>query len=414
MGHACGPGLGSEPGFTWNFAQALSAKHQVWVLAYPQHRPAVERFLAETPNRNLNFHWVVSNHPLDPWKPERGERGIRIHYVLWVAEAYRQAEELCRDHLIDVVHHISLGTVGAPPPLWRLPVPALWGPIGGGQTTHPRYLPYFGRQRWAERIRTARVNALRFSWGLRRTARHCHLIFATNRETAQLLKRVGSSRVEILLDACLPVDSIPAHVPNGQRNPAKFTLLWAGRLEHRKGLMLGLQALTQVKRELPLELLVAGSGPQEAELKSLVRKLGLESRVTFLGSVPFEHMSALFARASVFLFTSLRDSFGSVVLEAMAQAVPILTLNHQGVGTLLPDAAAIKVDALDPQRTIDGLVSAIERLAASPEMLDCMRTAAWEFAREQVWSRRAESMSGIYEKLYNGGRQLVAPGTRPA
>src|SRR5450755_3012022 len=169
IGHACGPGLGSEPGNTWNWAQFLSIKHRVWVITYPEHKTDVEAYLAQNPNPNLCFVWVTTNHPLDRWSPERGERGIRIHYMFWLSEAYKRAVVLCSNIAMDVAHHISWGTIGAPPPLWRLPVPALWGPIGGGQTTPPQYLSFFGKQHWAERIRTVRVKALRLSRKLRVT-----------------------------------------------------------------------------------------------------------------------------------------------------------------------------------------------------------------------------------------------------
>lgn len=399
VGHACGPGLGSEPGFTWNWAQSLSAQHRIWVIAYPQHRAAVEQWLRENPNPNLQFVWVVTNHPLDPWKPERGDRGIRIHYMLWVAAAYREARRLCHEVSIDLVHHVSLGTVGAPPPLWKLPVPAIWGPIGGGQTTDPRYLSFYGKQRWAERVRTARVKFLRRSRSLRKTAQNCQVIFATNRETGELLKGVRAPRVEILLDGGLPVGYVSPTLPSFTGDPNRLTLLWAGRLEHRKGLALGLKALASVKKSTSVTLLVAGSGPQENELKLLSQELGLEGRVTFLGSVPYAQMPALFRSASAFLFTSLRDSFGSVVLEAMAHAVPILTLDHQGVGTFVPREAAMKIPVADPAATIQGVASAIEELASNPGRLLAMREAAWKFARQQTWDERAGRMSDWYERV---------------
>jgi glycosyltransferase involved in cell wall biosynthesis len=412
IGHACGPGLGSEPGFTWNWAQFLSITHRVWVIAYPEHRIQVEAYLAQHPNPNLCFVWVTTKHFLDRWKPERGERGIRIHYMCWLPEAYKRAAELCREVAIDVAHHVSLGTVGAPPPLWRLPVPKFWGPIGGGQTTPPPYLSFFGRQHWAERIRTARVKLLQLSRKLRVTARSCSVIFATNRDTADLLNRAGATGVRMLLDCGLPPAYGPACLPSSLSRPRDFTLLWAGRLEHRKGLALALQALAKVKHT-PVKLLIAGRGPQQEQLESLTRELGLAEQVRFLGSVPYDQMPGLFESTSAFLFTSLRDSFGSVVLEAMAHGLPVITLDHQGVGTFVPDTAAVKVAVSNPEQTIAALASAIEEMAASPGVVQSMRLAAWSFAREHTWDRRAERMSKAYEEVVAAGRGSV-PANVPA
>lgn len=74
IGHACSPGLGSEPGFTWNWAQQLSIHHPVWVVAHPQFRS-----------------------------------------LLWLPEAYRVGQQLVLQHSIDIAHHVSWGTLGAPP-----------------------------------------------------------------------------------------------------------------------------------------------------------------------------------------------------------------------------------------------------------------------------------------------------------
>jgi len=72
VGHGCSPRRGSEPSFTWNWAWHLSKYHQVWVLAHPHDRAAVEEFLMEHPNPNLSFVWVKPPARLDPWEVGRG------------------------------------------------------------------------------------------------------------------------------------------------------------------------------------------------------------------------------------------------------------------------------------------------------------------------------------------------------
>jgi glycosyltransferase involved in cell wall biosynthesis len=366
------------------------------VIAYPQHRNEIEAYLTRKPNPNLSFVWLTPDHPLDPWKPEKGERGIRIHYIFWLAKAYRRAAEICQAEGIDLAHHVSLGTVGAAPPFCDLPVPTVWGPIGGGQTVPGQFLTFFQSQRWAEIIRTARVKTLVFSRRLRRNAAACRMTFATNFETLTLLKRVGATSARVLLDCGLPPGDVPAHLPPSPQL-AEFTFLWVGRLEYRKGLALGLESLAKATN-VKVRLLVAGGGPQQSELESLTKKLGLSERVRFMGRVPHQQMPEVFASASAFLFTSLRDSFGSVVLEAMAYGLPILALNHQGVA-LVPDAASIKVPVTNPSQTIAALAASIDLLAASTDMVEKMRSAAWNFAREQTWDRRATYMSEVYEAI---------------
>jgi glycosyltransferase involved in cell wall biosynthesis len=406
IGHACGPEMGSEPGFTWNWAQHLSGQNDVQVITHPQFRSKIEAYLHEKPNPRVQFIWVDVKSALDSWDPARGERGIRVHYLLWLKEAYATARRLCQESNIDVAHHVSWGTMRAAPPFWQLPVPCVWGPIGGGQCAPISFLRYFGLKGAAQEIaRSFLTRTLYFSRKLRKSAQSANLILATNRETQKLLQAVTGTSVQLMLDGGLqadwisPTPALPANHPNGE-----FTLLWAGRLEHRKALPLALQALATAAG-VQARLLVAGSGVLRSKLEKMTLELGLGNRVEFLGSVPYQMMQPLFDRADAFLFTSLRDSFGSVVLEAMAKGLPIITLDHQGVGSFVPHAAGVKVPVTNPKETVRSLAVTIERLGQSPALLPAMRAASWSFAKEQTWTRRAEQMTKIYEEVTSRQRQ---------
>jgi glycosyltransferase involved in cell wall biosynthesis len=175
-------------------------------------------------------------------------------------------------------------------------------------------------------------------------------------------------------------------------------LLWVGKLIPRKALPLALEALLQVK-DLPVRLLIAGEGPMKQEWMNLARHLGLEDRARFLGFVELGRMPELYRSAHAFLFTSLRDSFCSQVLEAMAQSLPILTLDHQGVGDLVPDTGGIKVPVTTPEETVASLAQGIRRLVSSPEACREMGKASWECAQQHTWEKRAERMSRLYEDV---------------
>jgi glycosyltransferase involved in cell wall biosynthesis len=107
----------------------------------------------------------------------------------------------------------------------------------------------------------------------------------------------------------------------------------------------------------------------------------------------------IFRSAHAFLFTSLRDSAGSVVLEAMAHGLPIVTFNHQGVETFVPDEAGMKVPITTPHETIQSLARAIDELADSGPHIRRMQLAGWTFAKGQTWDRRAERMTQMYEQV---------------
>ncbi len=396
IGHACSPYLGSEPGFTWNWAWHLSQRHQVWVIAYPEFQADVESYLQAYPSPNLQICWVRSNSRWDFWDPTKSERGIRWHYWLWLQQALRVAQLLHQQHQFDLVHHVSLGTINVPSPFWQLNIPFIWGPIGGGQTFPWAFRDHLHTAWKQELARWLLTSVLKFHPAIQRTAQQCDLVLVTNRETRELVAH-HSKTVRTLLDAGLPAHLLPEQHPHRPvQDP--LTILWAGRLEARKGLGLGLQALVQLS-DLPLQLRIAGEGPLESLWRQEVVQLQLTDRVTFLGRVPWRQMVNLFRSSDLFLFTSLRDSFGSVVLEAMGQGLPIVTLDHQGVGDHVPATAGIKVPVTTPEPTIAALAQGLRQLYSNPALRHQMGHAAWTYAQSQTWDQRAQRMDQYYQEV---------------
>jgi glycosyltransferase involved in cell wall biosynthesis len=412
VGHAFWPGEGSEAGLTWNWAWHLSEDHDTWVIAHPLRRGAVDAVMTGHSGRAPRVVWVDL-----PRKPEQGERGIRLHYFRWQRAALAQARRLHATHKFDIVHHVSWGTLYAPPALWRLDAPFVWGPIGGGQMAPLRFGRYLGwRGTLEEAGRNVRRCLLPLVPPLRRTAANSALILATNRETAEVLYSAGASRVELFLDNGVRPDQFIAR-ERKRRADGGLELLWAGRLEARKALPLALEAMARV-RDLPVRLSVAGEGPLRAAYERQAADMGLSDSVRFLGLVPRERLlSELFASSDAFFFTSLQDSFGSVVIEAMAAGLPVVALNHQGVGTMIPGQAAIKVPVTSPAATVQGLADAVRALALSPELVQSMGEAARRHAATESWSRRVARMNAFYRSCLDsraGARIPVTQSERAA
>jgi len=82
----------------------------------------------------------------------------------------------------------------------------------------------------------------------------------------------------------------------------------------RKALPLALEALAAAG-DMNVRLWIAGDGEMRGSWEEYAKALHLESRVEFLGRVPWDAMSSLYQNADAFLFTSLRDSFGTQVLK---------------------------------------------------------------------------------------------------
>ena len=130
--YACEPHRGSEEGFGWNWSTHLAKEgHEVWVLTRNWAQAEVEKEMSENPIPNLHFAYV--DIP-DRYKPAmKGIFGVYAHYFLWQRAVYRYANELVKTTPIDLAHHVTWGSLIGGSWLWKLDVPFIFGPVGGGQ-----------------------------------------------------------------------------------------------------------------------------------------------------------------------------------------------------------------------------------------------------------------------------------------
>jgi len=176
-------------------------------------------------------------------------------------------------------------------------------------------------------------------------------------------------------------------------------LLWAGRMLTRKALPLALDALREVRTDVSLT--IAGDGIEPNLVHGMIADRNLRGRVFWKGSrLEWGELRNEYADHHALLFTSLRDSFGSQVLEAMAMGLPVIALDLHGVRDHVPAKASIKVPVDQPQKTVRRLAHAIEEFASLSRLQKCeMSREAWSFAKTQTWAARAEFAENLYRDL---------------
>ena len=270
IGHTCSPVSGSEPGITWNWAASLARLHDVTLFVHPLYRESVDSELAQRPILRLRLQWVDTQTRLDPWKPQQSERGLRIHYRLWQNRVLEVLRGVSKQIPFDLVHHVSWGSLQQPPVAWKLGLPFVWGPVGGGQTWPKEFMQFATSGRATERVRSLMVRLTRWNPLVVRAARHADLILAINRETARTIRSLNARRVEFLTDYGIQDDWLTNH--RGAGSPAgSLSMLWGGRCEPRKGLPLMLEAMARIPNP-NICLTAAGEGPCLASWREQARR----------------------------------------------------------------------------------------------------------------------------------------------
>jgi colanic acid/amylovoran biosynthesis glycosyltransferase len=116
----------------------------------------------------------------------------------------------------------------------------------------------------------------------------------------------------------------------------RFSLLAVGRLEAIKDHAFLVRACARLRDDgVAFECSIAGEGRERHKLERLIRKLGLEDRVTLLGHVPREQMDSLYDRADVVVMTSRSEGIPLVLMEAMARGKVVLAPAITGIPELI-------------------------------------------------------------------------------
>jgi glycosyltransferase involved in cell wall biosynthesis len=155
---------------------------------------------------------------------------------------------------------------------------------------------------------------------------------------------------------------------NPVRARAQMLVGTVGRLTRQKGIEFLIQAMPMIiERYRNAKLLIAGSGEEDSRLKDLVKRLGLEKKVEFLGYV--DNPAAVIKSINVFVLPSLWEGFPYVLLEAMILKRPIVATDIFGVNEIIKQQiSGILVQPRDPDNMAKAVVSLMSNSLMSRKM----------------------------------------------
>ena len=319
------PGLGSEPGAGWVFAQAAAAHSDVWVVTSRRREPEVAAALADDPS--LSEHLTVICLDLPRWITARlsGRRGVYLFYLIWQRRLRTFAADLHREIGFDVAHHVTFASDWQPCGLRFVPgLPVVWGPVGGATYQPWRLVRWLGwRGALVDVARSALTRPARRVSG-DPTARHAAVVVAMNADVARRFRRARQVVIEpnfALTDAEL----LEREQPSG----AGRTAMFVGRLVPWKGARIAISALAHPDAQ-GWRLELYGNGPDRPYLEGLAAELGVADRVVFHGRVARPDVLAAMTRADAFVFPSMHDSAGWAVGEASSLGCPVICLDIGG------------------------------------------------------------------------------------
>lgn len=392
--YACEPHRGSEPNVGWNWVKQMARFHEIWVLTRANNRAAIESARGVSQD-NIHFDYLDFPKLFQETKRRTGLWGIRAYYALWQMYSLRRAYRLCEQRQIDVAHHATMNGAQIPSLLPLLPLPVVWGPIGGGQTIPKGFELIVGSRRfeiWREKYTRWFFRSSIMKLLIDRSAS----VVIANRESLSFMPHNYGLKYHLMLDA--GIDGIDRRgMVQCTLTHSPFRLLWVGGIYPRKALPLAIYALHSSKMKGRIHLTVVGDGPDRLRNERLAAQLGVSDFITFTGWLTYSDVQQQYLESDAFLFTSLRDTSGNVVLEAMSYGLPVIVPNHQGAADMVTANCGIRIPVISMSQYIRDLSQAIDCLVDDSSLRQNLGAAARQRVKDIYdWDRRGEEMNQIY------------------
>jgi colanic acid/amylovoran biosynthesis glycosyltransferase len=232
------------------------------------------------------------------------------------------------------------------------------------------------------------------------------LVLARSESLAARLVELGCAPSRIRINRTgVPMEGFPylAHSPPAD---GAWRMIQASRFIEKKGLDVTLRSFAEFRRKYPnAELILAGEGPLENQLKDLTHRLGVASSVRYPGFLGQQELAAAYRSAHLFLHPSQTTEAGdqegvpNAMLEAMASGLPVVATLHGGI----PEAVHSGQEGLlVPERDSAALARALLEIAENAATYQTFSRNAAQSVRENFEQGRSIArLEGFYRELIN-------------
>lgn len=397
--YACEPNRGSEPGVGWEWANRIAAFHDVTVLTRSNNREIIEVSLGrEKQTGQPEFIYF----DLAPWCVKLKKRGIFpvfLYYLFWQWTASRRISKHSVGY--DIIHHVTFNGFRFPGAWWSSNSTVILGPLGGGSIAALQYRRCFGARWITERLREFSVRYWRWNPWTVASLKNARMVCVVGEDLQRRFRSAGIN-AHMMLETALPQEleeDRPVIPPCDKKD-----FVWVGNLEPWKAWQIALEAFADaVSKGLgESRLRIIGRGDQTADARNTAMRLGISDRVDFMDQLPRVDVWKLMSSARALIFSSIRDTSGNVVIEAMGLRCPVICFQHQGVAMMTDDRCAIRIKPSDWQASVLGFSDAIVSLSHDDALVEAMGNAGRSRALRAIsWTAKVDEMLDIYAKAHD-------------
>lgn len=398
IAYSCSPNRGSEARIGWKIPIECAKKHKVTVITKKEHENEIREHLNNNPV-DIDFYFVDIPQKYKMLFDDFFYLG-RLH--IWQNYALKKVRELCEKEKYDVIHQIAPVEFRSVADCGRIrDVKFICGPLGGGEYIPKGLSRYAIRYTYAEVIRCIinRLGMIKLKH--KGVFEKSHVVMFANAETKKYMNKVVPNQKSIngfISEIAIDENETAIRSKTESDFEGKRIFLVSGRLVYRKGHAFLLKAFSEIPEELDYECYFAGEGKEMKRLKKMCRKYGLEEKVHFLGGVPFEEMQKVYKKSQVLIMPSIRETTGSVLLEAMAKGMPVITIGRFGGMHFLNDNNSWLYDGNTHRELLNNLKCSVIECIQNNRKTAEKSHGALLTAKNNTWEKKFCFYEAIYKK----------------
>lgn len=340
---SCNPYKGSESFCGWSWIASSMKTCDTWVITRSENKVDIEQYIYKNGLGNERLHFVYLDIPAFLNFYYKTRKLYMLYYIIWLKTIAKKVIYLHSRENFDVIHHVTLGDFRNILPLGTIACKKVFGPVGGAQLTPKVFSPYINspKRRFSEKFREVVNRLICRSRRYQKILNDYDLILAANCETEECLKKYLCSpgKCVLMSENGIHRNEIQSYKDHVKTDNDEINIIWSGRMVYRKGLDLLLDVLAELKTERKYVVTLVGTGPELKRLKKKSRAMQL-SMVHFAERVPYNQMKEIYKMADIFVFPSLRETTGTVLLEAISNGIPVVCFDQNGAQVVLTQECA--------------------------------------------------------------------------
>jgi glycosyltransferase involved in cell wall biosynthesis len=397
------PNSGSEPGVGWKWATTMAKfKWNVTVYTRKQHGQATINSGELGKYENIKVR-SIGNSSLEAYFINRPIFLYMYIYVWQVLVTYQVWRD-SKFQVYDVSHHLTYGGIRIPSLLGVLKTPSIYGPLGGGELAPRKLIMALGLKATLKEVVRYLANLLNRANPLVAIGfLYADRILIKTRENLRFIPTRSHRRTIVLREI-----GVSDFVRRDRTIGSTVKVLFVGRALYWKGGAMAIKAYAKLRQRCNATLTMVCSGPESVKWRRIAEGLGCSDSITWLEKVDKSAMPQLYAEHDIFLFPSLHDSSGNVVLESLASGLPVVCLDLGGPGEINRAAMGktIEVVKSDADAVVAGLADAMTELVDQPYLYASIVASGYRFIEAETWEAKVIE---AYQPFLNGNLQEGSP-----